>query len=149
MRTQTIAPLCPFQYGYGVYMARALLSPVDTTVYFGSCEQIDTITSSTSTSHKAHKFKNKNSGGDTTLNISVKVYPNPANTALNIEMELNSGQVAFLELYNSLGQQVLDKKLENNLTTIPIANLTAGIYYFRIIDNNGNLLLSDKQMIVH
>lgn len=82
-------------------------------------------------------------------NEKVKLYPNPANTALSVELSLKQGETATICLYNNMGQLVECEQIYNNITSMPTGNLTAGIYYYRIIDNKGNLLKSDKQAIIH
>jgi len=136
---QTIAPLCPAEYGNAVFVARALLSQVDTTHYISVCEM-------TVNNNNARVLGNQPIN-DTT--ISAKVYPNPANTELNIEVALQPGETARMCLYNSLGQEVECKDLTKNLTALPTKVFAEGLYYYRITNNSGNVLKEGRQMIVH
>jgi len=79
----------------------------------------------------------------------IKVYPNPANSILNIQTQLAAGQTENMCIYNNLGQQMHCLELTDNNTTISIDNLPAGIYFYRITDMSGNLIKNDKLMIVH
>ncbi len=79
----------------------------------------------------------------------VQVYPNPANTLLTVQLNLATGDYANACMYNSLGQLIECKQLQNGISTILISNLPSGIYYYRITDNMGNMIKADKQMIVH
>ncbi len=63
---------------------------------------------------------------------SVAVYPNPATSVVNI-----SGDVASIELFNSLGQEI-NVELKDN--SIDISNLQAGVYFARIILANGEVV---------
>jgi hypothetical protein len=137
---QTIAPLCPAEYGDAVFVARALLSQVDSAIYINSCENIESVSH-----HNAQKL---NSNGEIST-VNAKVYPNPANTLLNVQTELTPGEMQSICLYNSLGQQVKCIQLANEITPISISNLAQGLYFYRITDANGNLIKADKVIILH
>jgi hypothetical protein len=141
---QAIAPLCPTQYGNAVFIARALLSQVDSNQYLSSCE---IVADSISHGHRMLHLVKKNGSYDSA--IIANVYPNPANTKLNIELQLQLGAIVHICLYNSIGQLMQCEELQSNLTTLPISNLSSGLYYYRITDENGNVLKADKQMIIH
>ncbi len=135
-----IAPLCPAKYGTAVYLARALLSQVDTTLYYSECgAQID----------KNKRAKSIESQQKETTGSSINVYPNPANTVLNVVSTIRNGQIQNICIYNSLGKQVRCMQLTNSLTVIPVNDLAAGIYFYRITDQSGNLIKADKQMLIH
>lgn len=83
------------------------------------------------------------------------MYPNPANTVLTVELSSGRGQEAqfqdkteYIYLYNSLGALVLTYKLTSNLTTIPVNNLTPGIYYYRIVDGEQHSIKADEVVIM-
>jgi hypothetical protein len=81
--------------------------------------------------------------------LDAKVYPNPANSMLNIEVQLPHGQVYEMCVYNTLGEKVICDELDQDLTILPINNLSLGMYYYRITSPNGALIKADKVMIVH
>jgi len=99
--------------------------------------------------HNSLKSSDSNSSQSAVELKEAKVYPNPANTLLNVQVDLEQGQVAQICLYNSLGQLVQCMELRDNLSTLSTSSLAAGIYYYRIIDETGAVLKADKQMIVH
>jgi len=78
---------------------------------------------------------------------SCNLFPNPANTMLNIQ--LSGNQVADMHLYNCMGQVVKSEELKNTLTSVSISNLPAGIYLCRIMDTRGNLIKTDKVVVTH
>ena len=78
----------------------------------------------------------------------IKVYPNPASTMLNIEVQNNSEQDNFC-LYNDFGQLVECTRMNNNFNTVSVSNLPAGLYYYRITDENGKLIKADKVAVIH
>ena len=67
-------------------------------------------------------------------NISkdIKIYPNPANNTLNINIP---NGVQSISIYNQTGQLVLSKKLEfaETLHSIDISNLPVGSYFIRLV----------------
>ncbi len=99
--------------------------------------------------HHAQRITPSQNDSATTNLKGVKVYPNPANTQLTIEINFAKGGIANICLYNELGQRVYCQELKDIITTIPISSLTSGIYYYRILDIKGNLMREDKQMIIH
>jgi hypothetical protein len=67
----------------------------------------------------------------------VKIYPNPANDKLFIEIKEPGGEDLRLFIYNRLGQMVLNRQLENPggqiREELDISDFKAGIYFIRII----------------
>ena len=77
---------------------------------------------------------------ETTANTSlfnfskIKLYPNPANNVLNIQAGSN---VQSVSVYNILGQEVLNRTLNNTTATIDISSLNIGVYVIKaLIDGN-------------
>ncbi len=147
---KTIAPLCPAQYGNGVFLARALLSQIDSTRHWPDMCNGSGGAAGTGEGNGDHKAQ-KRSGQtvDSINSIIAKVYPNPANTLLNIEMNLPAGQIAYFTMYNDIGEKIENMQLTSEMTNLSITNLPSGMYYYRITDKNGNLVKADKQMILH
>lgn len=56
---------------------------------------------------------------------SVKIYPNPATTTLNFEANQLVDEIA---IYNMLGQQVITKKVNAQMSSIDISSLSNGVY---------------------
>ncbi len=68
---------------------------------------------------------------ESALSESIKVYPNPANEVLNLEINENSrGSMAVV--YNLNGQKLWSRKLNSLQTLIPIQHLPNGIYILKI-----------------
>jgi uncharacterized repeat protein (TIGR03803 family) len=82
------------------------------------------------------------------INTLATVYPNPASSLLNVEVQLQPNETATICLYNTIGEEVRCETLKSSLTVLPISNLALGIYYYRITDFNNNLIRADKVMIV-
>jgi Secretion system C-terminal sorting domain len=62
----------------------------------------------------------------------LKVYPNPANNIINIEGIFNQNDK--LEIYNAIGQKVIEKNINPNCTKlqINIEALTSGLYVVKV-----------------
>lgn len=67
----------------------------------------------------------------------AQFYPNPFSSVLNVTMERLNGE-SNLTIYNTLGAKVLDVDTSKQTTSIPM-NLSAGIYFYKLKDNNGKL----------
>ncbi|WP_317898092.1 ice-binding family protein [Aurantibacillus circumpalustris] len=67
------------------------------------------------------------------LNTSVTIYPNPFNTSLNISVNdasLNPNHE--LKIYDVVGKEMMSIKISEALTTIDTANLSSGIYFYKL-----------------
>ena len=66
----------------------------------------------------------------------LTVYPNPVSTSLSIQFEKDDNY--FIEIFNSNGQKIFEKRTITNLTKINSTSFSNGIYYYHInSDNNG------------
>jgi len=139
-----IATQCPLEGGTAVFESRSLLNRLLNTNYVFT----DSCLNDSSSGHAAHR-RPTTAESAIASNINAKVYPNPANTMLNIQVNLIQGQIAYFVMYNSLGEEIKSMELDNQLTTLPTNNLSAGMYYYRIIDKNGNIIKADKQLLMH
>jgi len=63
-------------------------------------------------------------------NIEFTVYPNPFKDKLTIEMEELGYEV---QLFSILGELILSKHLEENLTVLDVSNLPNGIYFMNLV----------------
>lgn len=78
---------------------------------------------------------------NTTLNTnsfevaSVKLYPNPATSVLNIEA---AAAIEKVSIFNLLGQEVVSQTPNSNQTTLDVAQLQVGVYIVKA-SVNGNV----------
>ncbi|MBS1613123.1 MAG: endonuclease, partial [Bacteroidetes bacterium] len=74
------------------------------------------------------------------LEIGLKLYPNPANNVLNIEIQSDFNTAAQLEVYDYMGRmldsQVIDINMGYNIVTKQVSYLQNGNYLLKI-SNNG------------
>ena len=72
---------------------------------------------------------------DNNAQNSVKIYPNPTKNLVNFTM------VADAEIYNSLGQKILEKK---QTSAIDLSKLENGVYQIILFDKNGKEISRSK-----
>ena len=70
------------------------------------------------------------------LGNSLKLYPNPTANVLNVEGE----GMSSLEVYNMVGQRVMTMEVNGNKAQVNTESLNNGMYFIRIIANDGTML---------
>jgi len=70
---------------------------------------------------------------------SVRVYPNPATDVLNIEVNASQSSAMSINVYNIMGQKVMEQNVNVNagvnVPTINTADFTSGIYFVTVKAN--------------
>jgi hypothetical protein len=69
------------------------------------------------------------------INRDIKIYPNPASQDMNISFT-SAPNIYSIELYNNLGQLVLQKQSTYQVEKLDLKNLNSGIYYLNIFNND-------------
>ena len=67
---------------------------------------------------------------------SLRIYPNPTSSVLNIE----ANELKSLAVYNSLGQLMLSKEVQGNNVQISTDGMENGIYFLRLTSQSGEVL---------
>ena len=75
--------------------------------------------------------------------IAIKIYPNPANSILNISIGGNFTK-GTVHVYDALGKELIAKQIAQGNMQLLVNNLSAGIYFIRIIDTSDKLLYNGK-----
>ncbi|MFN3754634.1 T9SS type A sorting domain-containing protein [Flavobacterium sp.] len=78
---------------------------------------------------------------ETELNSSIKLYPNPAKSILNVESNLLP--VSKIEFYSILGNKVMETSF---IETINIDNLSSGMYLVKVYTENNQFAI--KKLII-
>lgn len=73
---------------------------------------------------------------DFILDNHITFYPNPASAILNIELT-NDSNLKALEIYNIMGQRVLEIQNSANIDSIDISMLASGTYVLKTITDRG------------
>ncbi len=75
----------------------------------------------------------------TLLDLQIKIYPNPTDEILTIQLDLQQNSNVQFQLLNAIGQAVLktdNRSFSNEKTTLNVQHLPSGIYFLQIrIDN--------------
>jgi hypothetical protein len=87
--------------------------------------------------------------------LSVMVYPNPNNGRFTIQLAVGMDQssvekaLPVVEVYSLLGKNVLTETLRETKgnNTIDLSNQPAGVYIFRVINENDGTTASGKIVI--
>ena len=139
---KSIAQLCPYQYGEGVFRARALLSRFDATKYINPCEQPAFPQKVTT----AGRMEATDINTIATL-AKTSIFPNPNSGSFSISYEGNAKQLS-IEVYNILGALVASQPAttENGSSVTQISGLPEGVYMIRL--NGDGALIKTERIIV-
>lgn len=80
---------------------------------------------------------------------NVTVYPNPSNGNFTVTFHSQKTGKSIIEVYNILGEQVLTAPLNNGAAnnSIDMSSQPNGVYLYRVITENGNLIGQGKVMV--
>jgi PKD repeat protein len=68
--------------------------------------------------------------------VRLKVYPNPANDLLNVEISLPNEKEATISIENMLGQVVYTMQTNKPINSINTSNLISGVYFVKVKADN-------------
>lgn len=68
---------------------------------------------------------------------TITMYPNPTETNLNFDFQIQNIEKLDIKIFNLLGKEVLSKQISKNDASITVSNLNSGIYVVRISSLNG------------
>jgi hypothetical protein len=74
----------------------------------------------------------------------ASIYPNPANDFIRLE---SSEELTFISLYNSFGELILKKQVDERQFEIPVRDYPAGVYMIRV--ETGKETISRKVLVIH
>lgn len=139
---ESIAIQCPYEYGPAVYMARAMLAKSDSVPfqYIHWCE----LTDSGSNKTDENNISSSNSASD---NLTVRVYPNPANNDLTVEINTLETDNSVIEFWSLTGAKVKEHSLHPGKNDFNVSGLSGGVYYFAVKVNQENKF-NGKQVII-
>ncbi len=78
---------------------------------------------------------------------NVNLYPNPANTQINLAVT-GQYQASKVEVYDISGKSIGTYAIRNNFLSINTQSYTNGLYLYRLLDDNGTQLNVGKFSIV-
>ncbi|MDN3724350.1 T9SS type A sorting domain-containing protein [Aequorivita sp. SDUM287046] len=77
----------------------------------------------------------------------LKIYPNPASSMITV-MNNRYPHLSFV-FSNAMGQQIRAGNLSNTMNTIAVDNLSEGIYFLRLVDEDSKDFITKKIIIKH
>ena len=143
---QLIAAQCPYEYGFSVYIARALLSPVDTTNYHNTCEMLIEDNNRSVIQTPASEESEK---------LIISVYPNPATDEISILVEASDIEGSYnYQIFDLEGRElsIIRQGTYNSTENFDVSSLTRA-FIFSILQTIKEILitkefqLSDKTYI--
>ncbi len=125
-----MAQLCPYIEGPGVYMARALLVGVDTIPqnYYNFCE----IDNEPGTGKWDGDYTLPITATQISEEIEIIVYPNPATNEIYIKVIADQALSGIVNMYDVVGNEVLNQTINYSLTKINVEKLNSGVYLYKV-----------------
>lgn len=75
----------------------------------------------------------------------VSVYPNPANNIVNFK--ITSAEMIKIEIADVVGKLVSSKRITSEVTSIDVEQFSNGTYFYKILGDDGNILLTNKIVV--
>lgn len=131
-----IAPLCPHEFGPGIYKARALISRYDDVIYEDNCGM----------NGSSNQFSNKTVGDE--IN-ELKIYPNPAHNSFIIKFNFKEEGTNKFVLFDLLGKVMVERNISEQTGSIEISakHISSGIYSYGVL-KSGKLQINGKLAII-
>lgn len=82
------------------------------------------------------------------LEETIKLYPNPADEYLTIELQQITEPCA-LHVYNSMGQLLKVVIINSTISTVQTSSFTDGVYYLKLLDKAGRNYHTKKIILAH
>ena len=73
---------------------------------------------------------------ETTLNISLSVFPNPTSDFLTLKVEDYNNETLFFYLLDEQGKLILIEQIKNQNTQLSMSTLARGSYFINIVQTN-------------
>jgi hypothetical protein len=72
----------------------------------------------------------------------IRVFPNPANDIINVDIGYGMRLPGRITVYNGSGNEILQESIKSEIFSISIKNLRSGIYIIKIVDNRNRTVMS-------
>jgi len=82
------------------------------------------------------------------LNSNFAVFPNPNNGSFTYFVSAVVNEKTQLEVFDGLGRKVYSALCNPGSTSVNLENAANGIYFFRVMNENGERLLSEGKLII-
>lgn len=85
--------------------------------------------------------------GQESRNKVVNLYPNPASSQINFEIQHNNDRVYEIIIYNFLGKKFDELKISGKVT-LSLDKYYSGIYIYQLLDMQGTVIESGKFNVI-
>jgi len=75
---------------------------------------------------------------------NIKIYPNPTENRIKIDLNTNKFQEINVELYDISGKMIYMKSYKTNIVNVSLSDFEAGTYILRIINSTGQIIKTKK-----
>lgn len=79
---------------------------------------------------------------------TLKCYPNPASSSINFEFIKIQDKNTRLVVFNFVGKQVVEIKIENSKINLSLEKFYRGLYLYKLIDRSGKVIDSGKFQVI-
>lgn len=87
------------------------------------------------------------SGLDNINNLfPIKIFPNPATNELTAHLTIPDKY--YFDLFDLIGTKRLSAILDNSSKTVDLTSIDSGVYVFTIVDGKGDIIKTDKLIII-
>ena len=131
--TITAGGAISYTWSTGANTTSIVVTPAATTVYSVSGTNAAGCTNSISVNVMVNSCVGINEISGQAGGISV--YPNPANSVLNLDFSTFNNEAVQVEITNTVGQVVLSATVSSQYTSLNIQHLNAGLYIIKTIGN--------------
>jgi len=76
----------------------------------------------------------------------ISVYPNPTNST--VYFQISHPDLSTIKIVDVVGKEVHRVQITEQLNVIDLSGYSNGSYFFKILDTNGKMLVSDKLLKV-
>lgn len=97
---------------------------------------------------QAQSSKNLPTDNSDPANRVVKLYPNPATSQINFEIQKNNEKSYDIIVFNFLGKKTDQLRNVSFHTTLNLDNYYNGVYIYQLRDVQGNLIESGKFNVI-
>lgn len=74
-----------------------------------------------------------------TKNVSIKLWPNPVQDKLYIQLINSFQKKYYLQIVNILGEELVKYELTSSLKVLDLVNIPSGIYFIKLSDSSQNV----------
>ncbi len=89
-------------------------------------------------------LKNLTSGIDEVPGISVILYPNPSDDKITFEFKGEFPAGLNFNLFDGIGQLIRNEKIKSRIFTVSKAEMSSGVYFYRIVNRDRELMGSGR-----